>query len=77
MDALCSQHFEYTSDYGHVTFGMQKLLLSRRQSLMYAVEEANDLRQSIWSKSDIRVEDLSIIDESVVDIAAMQVKLLT
>ena len=24
-DALCSQHFEYGSNYGHVTFRIQKL----------------------------------------------------
>ena len=26
-DALCSQHFEYGSNYGHVTFRTQKLIV--------------------------------------------------
>ena len=26
-DALCSQHFEYRNNYGHVTFRIQKLIV--------------------------------------------------
>ena len=43
----------------------KKSLLRQRQSLRSG-EEANDLWESIQSRSNIRVEDHSIIDESMV-----------
>ena len=51
-DALCSQHFEYESNYGRVTFGIQKLVVE---------PEAEAI-----SQGKNRVEDHSVIDDSMV-----------
>jgi len=36
--ALCSQHFEYGSNYGHVTFGIQLVDTDSGPSTIYGVE---------------------------------------
>ena len=66
-DALCSQHFQYESNYSHVTLGIQKLIVETETVSHTCVKKLKILWHSTWSRSDIRMEDHSIIDESMVD----------
>ena len=50
IDTLCSQHFEYVSNYGPVTFGIQKLLVEPEavsQVKKYTVEPLYNGNQNI------------------------------
>ena len=69
--------FTTESNYGHVTFDIQKLAVKPARGTESLMQVKNlyifimiKLWQSIWSRSDIQVGDHFVIDESMVDNAA-------
>ena len=60
-DALCSQHFEYGSNCGHVTFGIQKLVEREGGSLP---------GEDLWTVYMVRCTGGGSFNESIVDNAA-------